>query len=294
EMIQNLSTILGENWRNKLYLISFEGNVNPETIVPAVIKYYTPLGFRGFILIAILAASMSTFNTTINSSAALFTRDIYQRFLRPGSGNKELIYVTYLFIIMMVSIAFISAFSIASVNEIWGWLMMGLSAGLIIPAFLKFYWWRFNGAGFSIGTIVGILSAFVFRYLYPEMVEWLEFSIITSIALLASIIATYATRKTDDKVLSNFYLTTRPFGFWKPLKANLDHQTKIEMEREHKNDLSAVPFNLVGQVLLFLMPMQLIIGTYQNFALSFIIFIICIIGMYYFWYSNLPPKDKKS
>ncbi len=290
EMISSLSQLLGDNWQNKLYLVSFEGTVNPETIVPAVIKYYTPMGLRGFILIAILAASMSTFNSTINSTAALFTKDIYQRFWRPKSKNKELIRVTYLFIIVMVSAAFISAFTIESVNEIWAWITMGLSIGIIVPAFLKFYWWRFNGAGFALGTIVGVLSAFILRYFYPDLTEWIQFIILAGIALTASIIATYLTPKTDDKVLYHFYSTTRPFGFWKPLKDKLPEKVRIAMEKEHSNDLKAVPFNLIGQVVLFLMPMQLIIGTYQNFAVTFCIFLICVLGMYHYWYLNLSKN----
>jgi len=291
EVINTISNILGDNWQQKLNLVSFHGTVNPEKIVPAVIMFYTPIGLRGFILIAILAASMSTFNTTVNASAALFTNDIYQSYINPKASNKELITTTYIFIAVMVLIAFISAFAIESVNDIWAWLTMGLGAGIIVPAFLKFYWWRFNGAGFSIGTIIGVISAFFLRYFHPQLVEWLQFSIISGITFLASVIATYLTPPTDENVVYNFYKTTRPFGFWKPYKSKLTPETRYMMEREHKNDLKAVPFNLVGQVLLFLMPMQLMVGTYKNFFITLPIFIICVFGMYIYWYSKLPPKS---
>ena len=290
ELGESLSNIFGENWGQKLNLVSFHGTVNPEKIVPAVIMFYSPIGMRGFILIVILAASMSTFNTTVNASAALFTRDIYQRFINPKASNKVLITTTYIFIAIMVSIAFISAFTISSVNDIWAWLTMGLGAGIVVPAFLKFYWWRFNGAGFSIGTIIGVISAFILRYFTPHLVEWLQFSIISGITFFASIIATYLTSPTDEKVVYNFYSTTRPFGLWKPFKNKLSPEIRIAMEKEHRNDLKAVPFNLVGQILLFLMPMQLMVGTYKNFFITLPIFIVCVFGMYFFWYSKLPPK----
>lgn len=293
ELISSLSSLFGADWQQKLNLISFEGTVNPEKIVPAVIMYYTPIGMRGMILISILAASLSTFNSTVNSSAALFTRDIYQRYWNPEASNKVLIYITYLFIIIMVLIAFISAFAIESVNDIWAWLTMGLGAGLIAPAFLKFYWWRLNGAGFSIGTIVGVLSAFALKYFYPQLLEWVQFSILTIIGFATSIVTTYLTTPTNENILESFYTTTRPFGFWKPFKKRLKPEIRIAMENEHKNDLKSVPFNLVGQVLLFIMPMQLIIGTYQNFLISFSIFLICVLGMYHFWYLNLPKNQQK-
>ena len=291
ELVNNLINIFGQAWQQKLNLVSYEGTINPEEIVPAVILHYTPIGMRGFILVAILAASVSTFNSLVNSSAALFTRDIYQRFWKPHSSNKALIYVTYLFIIIMVVIAFISAFSIESVNHIWAWLTMGLGAGIIVPAFLKFYWWRLNGAGFSIGTIIGILSAFILRYFYPHLIEWLQFSILIAITFFATVITTFLTKPTKEEVVLNFYITTRPFGLWKPFKNKLSHEIRTAMEREHINDIKSVPFNLVGQVLLFLMPMQLIIGTYNDFLITFPIFLVCAFGMYYFWYSNLPKNN---
>ena len=287
-LITEISKLFGADWKHKLHLLSFEGTVNPETILPAVIMYYSPAGLHAFVLITILAASMSALNTTMNGAAAFFTRDIYQKFLRPNSSNKEYIYISYGFIFIFVLIAFISAFTIKSVNDIWAWITMSLGAGIFMPAFLKFYWWRFNGTGFAVGTLTGILAAFCQRLLFPELTEWLHFSIITLTGLSASIIATYLSPNTDYKVLSNFYATTRPFGIWGKFKNILAPEIKLKMKKEHTNDLIAVPFNLVGQVLLFLMPMQLVVGTYYNFAFSFAIFLICCFGMYRFWYKKLP------
>jgi Na+/proline symporter len=289
DLIREISKLFGDNWKYKLHLLSFEGTVNPEKILPAVIMHYSPAGSHAFVLITILAASMSALNTTMNSTAAFFTRDIYERFLRPNSSSKEYIYISYAFIFVFVFIAFTLAFTIQSVNDIWAWITMSLGAGIFIPAFLKFYWWRFNGTGFAVGTLTGIFTAICQRLLFPELAEWLQFSIVTTIGFSASIIATYLSPNTDYKVLSNFYTTTRPFGIWGKFKNILAPEIKLKMIREQRNDIIAVPFNLIGQVLLFLMPMQLIIGTYFNFTISFVIFLICCFGMYRFWYKNLPP-----
>jgi len=32
-----------------------------------------------------------------------------------------------------------------SLNDIWGWIIMGLGGGLV-PGLMMFYWWRFSGA----------------------------------------------------------------------------------------------------------------------------------------------------
>ncbi len=291
QLIDSLKSLLHNDWQTKLNMISFEGTVNPERIIPAVILFKIPIGIRGLILVAIIAASMSTFDTAVNTTSGYFIRDIYQAYIRPKASNRELIYTSYLFTILLVVLGFLLAFTIRSINDIWAWLIMGLGSGFSTALMLKFYWWRFNGQGFAIGTLVGMIIAILQRMLLPDLVEWVQFIFVSGATLIAIIITTYLTKPTDDKVLKHFYMTTKPFGFWKPYKKLLDEDERNKMEKEHRNDLISLPFILVAQLTLFLMPMQLIIHTYQTLGITFIIFVISLIGVYWFWYRNLPQEN---
>jgi SSS family solute:Na+ symporter len=292
ELIQGLKTLFQSSWQSKLHLLSFNGTVNPERILPAVILFNIPIGVRGLLLVALIAACMSSFDSQVNRTSAFFTRDIYQRYLRPKAANRELIFASYFFILALVITSYLMAYTVKSINDIWGWLVMGLQCGLIIPALFKFYWWRFNGGGFAFGTVAGLLGAIIQRSVWPELVEWQQFTIISAISLMATIIGTFLTRPTDEKVVEHFYATTRPFGFWGPLKRKLKPEIRKTMSYEHKNDLIALPFTLGWQISLFLLPMQLIIHSFEAFKITLVIFIICLSGMYWFWYRNLPEKGK--
>ncbi|RKY08557.1 MAG: sodium:solute symporter, partial [Planctomycetota bacterium] len=273
ELISGLQNLLGDRWTSKLHLVSYHGTVNPERILPAVILFNIPMGFRGVILVALVAAAMSTFDSSVNMAAGFFTRDIYQGYLRPKAGNKELIRVSWAFILVLVTIGFLFGYTVKSVNDIWGWLMMGLGAGLIIPRFLRLYWWRFNGGGFAIGMVAGIVISLVFRIAVPNLVEnwpvlkfiederWM-FCIILAIGLITSVAGTYLTKPTDPKVLENFYKITRPFGFWGHLKRTMPADVRAAMTKEHRNDIIALPFALSWQITLFLLPMQAIIRNW--------------------------------
>jgi len=234
---------------------------------------------------------MSTFDTSVNTTAGYFVRDIYQRYLRPGASNRELIFSSYTFTILLVISGFLLAFTIRSINDIWGWIIMGLGSGLSTALMLKFYWWRFNGEGLAIGTLVGMVIAIGQRMLFPDLVEWVQFLLVSGLTLLAIVITTYLTRPTDEKVLRHFYRTTRPFGFWRPYKKLLPEPVRHKMEREHRNDLISLPFILTAQVTLFLMPMQLIIHTYRTLGITLLIFLVSLIGIYWFWYRHLPPAE---
>jgi Na+/proline symporter len=294
QLIEGLKNLLQDNWQVKLNLIGFEGIINPERILPAVILFDIPIGFRGLMLIAIIAASMSTFDTAVNTTAGYFVRDIYQPYIRPKAKNRELIISSYVISIVLVISGFLMAYTIRSINDIWAWLIMGLGSGLSTALMLKFYWWRFNGEGFAIGTFVGMIIAILQRMLFPDVVEWVQFLVVSGITLFAIILTTYLTKPTDEKVLEHFYLTTRPFGFWKPYKKLLNDRSRIKMEKEHLNDLISLPFILVAQITLFLLPMQLIIHTYQTFWITFTFFIISLVGIYWFWYRNLSSAEEEN
>jgi len=53
-------------------------------------------------------------------------------------------------------------------------------------------------------------------------------------------------------------------------------------------DILALPFVLLWQITLFMLPMQFIIKSYRSFAVTGIIFVICMAAMYFLWYRQLP------
>ena len=300
ELITRLRELLGADFSSKLPLLGYQGTVNPERILPAVILFYIPAGLRGMLLVALIAASMSTFDSNVNRGTAFFTRDLYQRFFRPKAAQRELIYASWVFIIAVAAVGLVAGNYIKNINDIWGWIIMGLGGGTLVPFFLRFYWWRFNGSGFALGMALGLTGAVAMKIATPYLIacsefwsiledERWQFVIALSIGLVSSFAGTFLTKPTSRKVLEHFYRTTRPFGLWGPLKGTLDPKLRAATQREHRNDLLALPFNLGWQVTLFLLPMQLVIGSFKAFWMTLPIFVVCLIGMYVFWYRNLPP-----
>jgi hypothetical protein len=291
DLSTGLKNLLGADWRLKLHLISYEGTPNPEKILPAVILFNIPMGLRGLLIVALLAASMSTFDSYLNMTTGFFTRDIYQRYLRTGAKNNELIYISYIYGVVVVCMSFAFAYTIESLNDAWAWLTMGLGAGLLIPRFVRFYWWRFNGSGFALGMIAGVVCAVVQRILWIGLDERLQFLILASVGLIGAIIGTYLTPPTNSQVLKEFYIKTRPFGFWGPLKRSLHPDSRKAINREHFYDLISLPFVLTWQVTLFLIPMQIVIKDYRSSAVTIGIFLLSVLGMYLFWYRKLPKEN---
>lgn len=291
DMIAALQEIFGtDDWIEKLQLVGFEGTVNPERILPAVMMYSVNSGLRGLLIVAMIAAGMSTFNTKINEAGGFLVRNLYQRYIRPKAKNREIIFASYTATLIITVLSFLFAFTIQSINDIWGWIAMGLGGGLLVPIILRLYWWRFNGQGFAIGTIVGLIAAIIQRFAFPELNDIAKFLWIILFGLSGTIIGTLLTKPTHIDVLNNFYRITRPFGFWKPLRSIMSKEELSQMDKEHRNDIMALPFATIFHITLFLLPMQFIIRAHNSFIFTLIAFLIGAGGLYHYWYKNLPKN----
>ncbi len=296
-LVQQLQSGLGDDWARKVQLVSFEGTVNPERILPAVILMNIPMGLRGLFICSLVAAAMSTLAPQVNAATAFFTRDIWQAYLRRRAVNRELIGVSYVFGAVMVAAAFVMAYKTTNINAIWDWIIMGLTAGIAVPRLLRLYWWRFNGAGVFWGTLVGLVIAVgqrAYFTMHPELPDWgptTKFFVITGIALIAAILGTYTGPPTERGKLEHFYRTTRPFGLWGPLRDILSPAVRNAMDRENHRDLITVPFALLWQITLFLLPMQVIIGNWRDFAVTAVLFAIGLGGVLLLWVRHWPTNQ---
>jgi len=292
ELVTGLQQLLGaDGWTKKLLLVGYEGGVDPERILPAVLLFNVPQGIRGLLLVVLLAAAMSTFNAQVNWCTGFFTRDFYQKYIRPHASTRELITITWLSVILLVVLSFLFAYSVESINDVWAWIIMGLGAGLMIPGLLRLIWWRFNGGGFAVGTFVGLLFAVLQRTFYPELHEWLQFIYLGIVGTVASIIGTYLTKPDDPEVVGRFYRITRPFGFWGPFKKQLPEADRKALELEQKRDVLAVPFALLWQVSMFMLPMQAVIGAWSSFFPTLVLFLIGLAGVYFIWIRHWPKAN---
>ena len=292
-LVAGLKAALGDNWPDRLPLVGIQGTVNPEVILPAVLGQMLPSGLKGVVLVAMTAALMSCKNGLVNGASAYFVKDIYQNFLRPRAGNRELIFASYFSTLSVVLASFFIGVATSNINHLFGWLIMGLIAGQTAPLVLRFYWWRCNAWGMIIGSAAGNLGAITQRLVAPQLPETSQFLLMTALSFGGTIIGSLLTPPTPRPVLENFYRTTRPFGWWRPLRPLFQGEERAAVDRENRMDLATIPFALLWQVTLFLLPMQLVIKSYDSFLCTLPLFLIGLAGMYFFWWKplNAPPRE---
>ncbi len=291
QLVGQLETLLGPTWSDKLVLTSFHGTINPERILPVVVLNAIPVGLKGLLLIALVSACLSTFDSNVNWAVGFITRDLYQGYLRPQAGTKELIKISWIGTFAIGAIGYIAAFTVDNINDIWGWLMMALGTGFFVPSAIKFYWARFNGWGFTTGMAMGIGSAVLQRAVWPGLSEMWQFVLTGSLGLVGSVAGTLLTKPMDQEILKTFYEKTKPFGFWGRFKEGLDPETRKTVSREHFYDIIALPFVLAWHYLILLLPVLLVIGNFKELAAGCVLLVVAMAAMYQFWYKKLPKTN---
>jgi len=264
---------------------------DPELVLPKVVETL-PIGIKGFLVAGLMAAGMSTFDSTVNAGASYWVKDIYQVHINPKANNRQLMTHSYGASVLIVLLGLAAMLVFKNINAIWGWITMSIGSGMLIPMLLRWYWARMNGWGFSIGTIAGMISAIAFKAVAPEGVtEYTMFMVSSSASLIGTILGTLLTEPTNDETLQNFYNKTRPFGTWGKFKRQLDLQQQLAIEAENNRDIFSTVIAVPWQITLFLFMMSLMFKTWSMSLILGGICIILTIILYFTWYKHLSTND---
>ncbi len=265
---------------------------DPEIVLPVVVEQLVPIGVKGFLVAGLMAAAMSTFDSTVNAGAAYWVKDIYQAYLNPGATQKQLMRHSRWASILIVASGLLFSLAIKNINEIWGWITMSIGAGMIIPQLVRWYWWRLNGFGFAIGTLCGMIAAVIQRMVFPGWPEYFSFTFAASISLIGMLIGTYLTKPTEKDVLFSFYRTTRPFGFWGPVRQTLSPTSLEKIDEENRRDIISIFMAVPWQISLFLTWMMVVMRRWDLFAGLLVIVTVLSVGLYFNWFRFLSKEVK--
>ena len=139
--------------------------IQGDQVFPTLVTRLLPAGIRGLIVACLLAALMSSLASLFNSSAALFTVDVYEK-LRPGQSPKHLLNVGRIATVVVVGcgIIWIPVMKQISDGGLYQYLqsVQGYLAPPITAVFLLgLFWKRMNSAGATAALIIGFILGMI-------------------------------------------------------------------------------------------------------------------------------------
>lgn len=118
---------------------------------------FLPEGWRGLLLVAFLAAYMSTISTQLNWGAGYLVNDVYKRFVRKDAAPNHYVLAARLSTLLLMAIGLGVSFFVNSISAAWGFIMQA-GAGLGLVLILRWYWWRIN----AWSEIAATVAPFIF------------------------------------------------------------------------------------------------------------------------------------
>jgi Na+/proline symporter len=263
---------------------------DPETTLPVLFFHMLPAGALGFALAGMLAAAMSTFDATINAGASYWVRDIYQRFLRPGAGEKALVRQSYYATIGIALAGVVLAMAVKNINEIWNLMTGPLGTAFVVPMAMRWYWWRFNGYGFAFSIGVGMLTGILVDTFLHGLAFFEATGITLAVSVVVGVFVSLLTPVVDDDVLRNFYRQIRPFGSWRRFAMELDVAEREPMRAENRLGLFNMFVALGWQLSMFMTAITAVWHHWDAMIPALTAFVASSIVLYFSWYRKLPAS----
>jgi len=148
------------------YALAVQGKIGPEVLYdpnqafPILVKEVLPIGLKGIVVAALMAALMSSLASVFNASSALFTLDIYSKIV-PNSSELHLVWVGRIATGVMVIFGLVWIPIITMMpGTLYGYLQ-SVQAYIAPPIFAVFFLGVFYRRVNAYGCMAGLVGGFI-------------------------------------------------------------------------------------------------------------------------------------
>lgn len=187
-----------------------------------VMQALLPVGLRGLLVAAFLAAYMSTLSTHLNWGTSYLVNDAWRRFIRPHADEAHYVAISRIFtIIMAIASLIVTFFILDTITGAWEFILQcGAGTGFVL--IMRWFWWRLNAWSEITAMIVPFITYALLQGHGDAALFPVSLFIIAGTTIAATLLVTWLTPPTDREQLKTFYRTTRVGGrLWRPIAREL-------------------------------------------------------------------------
>ncbi len=142
--------------------------ISPEQAIPALLTGLLSPGIEGLVVAALLAAFMSSADTSLMTATSILTLDLYKK-VRPDASSRHMIHVSRVTVVIIGASALLLAVSMPGIIKTLLLAYTVFTGGLLLPVVAGFYKERLgltpSGALFAL--VGGGVTAIFFGQSYP-------------------------------------------------------------------------------------------------------------------------------
>ncbi|MFJ1350969.1 sodium/sugar symporter [Capnocytophaga canimorsus] len=146
--------------------VGADGNIMNDNAYPWLIKTFIPSGIKGLVVAALAAAIVSSLASMLNSTATIFTMDIYKQNINKNASQKQLVNVGRISAAVALVIALFVAPALGNINQMFQYIQeyTGLvSPGILAVFMMGLFYKRATNKGAIWGILLSAVIAFYFK-----------------------------------------------------------------------------------------------------------------------------------
>jgi solute:Na+ symporter, SSS family len=184
-----------------------DGSINYDISYPWLIRSFIPAGLKGLVFAALTAAIVSSLASMLNSTATIFTMDIYKPYLSKRQDGSDLVPVGRIAVVVSLLIAVLLAPALDTMPQMFQYIQEYtgvVSPGILAVFLMGLFWKKTNSKGAIIGVISSIPIALLLKLLPVEM-PFLDQMLYTSLltgAIIVMVSLVTARYDEDPKAIS--------------------------------------------------------------------------------------------
>ena len=203
------------------------GGVANDNAYPWLISKFIPTGLKGLVVAALTAAIVSSVASMLNSTATIFTMDIYKPFINKKASEKSLVSTGRLSALIALVIAVPTAFSLSSLGQVFQFIQEWtgvVSPGILVIFMLGLFWKKTTNRAAIIGAISSVVFGVAMKLIVNSgaEIEWLkawmhQVEILALFTLIVMVAVSYLENKgeNDEKGIdftANLFKTDKVFN----------------------------------------------------------------------------------
>lgn len=143
-----------------------DGMVLNDNAAPWLISKFIPTGLKGLVLAALAAAIVSSLASMLNSTATIFTMDIYKPYINKKASERQTVSVGRISAAVALVIAVLIAPQLGSLGQVFQYIQEYtgvVSPGILAVFLMGLFWKKATNSGAIWGIILSIPIALYFK-----------------------------------------------------------------------------------------------------------------------------------
>lgn len=183
-----------------------DGNINYDISYPWLIRNFIPTGLKGLVVAALTAAIVSSLASMLNSTATIFTMDIYKPYLSRRKDGSDLVPVGRIAVMVALTMAVLLAPALDTMPQMFQYIQEYtgvVSPGILAVFLMGLFWKKTNTRGAIAGILTSIPVALLLKMLPIEMpfLDQMMYTCLITIAVIVMVSLITAEKDEDPKAI---------------------------------------------------------------------------------------------